>query len=174
MEFMDLADAVLDIHSGRNHGLNPFIICEERSFPIARCLGPDLICAGFAEYEPGGTDGYMYRANNVGICIECGQHEESSSEHVAYQAIMNFLGKAGHCQSVAFEKEVKVIRLFQLYKNDFDSFNFVKNFKEFEKLKKGQLIGFDGKVEVFAPKDCQIIFPVPRSSVGQECFLLAE
>ncbi len=174
-KLFDGADALLDIHSSFNKKSKRFIICEPNGFAIASQLPFDLRCTGFDEYEPGGTDGYMNSHNKIGICVECGQHEDPLAIEVAEDTIKSFLIAMGHTSGNTSIQNQKTITIFDLYKNKSNMFRLTREFEDFENLPAGTSIGFDGELEIKTPSECSILFAHNIvDKIGQECFLLAK
>lgn len=61
-----------------------------------------------------------------------------------------------------------------LYYTKSDNFVVAKKFADFEELKKGDIIGLDGGVNVTAEKNCIILFPQNKKKTGEEGFLLGK
>ena len=170
-------DALLDIHSTTNPG-EPFIVAENNAFEIISNFPNEFkrIVYGFDAIEPGASDGYMLSKNKIGICIECGQHNSIHAAEVAKKAIFSFLNSRGHLNSLDNKKETarkrEMIKMNSIYYTKTDSFELSKAFFDFEKIKKGSMIGIDGVVKILAPYDCVIVFAHNRDKKGEEGFLL--
>lgn len=172
---LDSADILLDIHSSTNKDSKRFIIGEKNSFSITEQLPFDLIVSGFDEHEPGGTDGYMNNKNKIGICIECGQHEDPEAIIKAKESIQAFLIAAGHVSGENPVHSQEKISITMLYKNKNPNFKLAQVFKDFEAIEQNTLIGHDGENAVFSPYKAKILFAHDIvDSRGQECFLLAQ
>ncbi len=173
--YMDKSSAMLDIHASSIKNSRIFAICEPNSKDIVCHLPTDLIVSGFDDIEPGGTDGYMNSNGKIGICLECGFGGDPISILVAIDGIFSFLRSRGHINDVPMPiKHQNNIRVFHLHHSKTDSFKLAKNFENFEKVAKGQLIGTDGIEEVCAPKKCVILFAHNREAIGSEVFLLCQ
>lgn len=174
-KFLKKADALLDIHSTTNKNL-PFIICENRSLKVANYLPSDFkrIVHGFELLEAGGTDGYMLSSDKIGICVECGVHTDKKSVLVATRAITNFLQSQGH---ISKNNLLKVInrpkfKMDSIYYTKSSDFKLAKKFKDFEKIKKNQVIGSDGNEIIKTKRDSIIVFAHSCNKKGEEGFLL--
>ncbi len=172
---LDTADALLDIHSSKNAGSKRFIISEHYNSSIVEQLPFDMIVSGFNEFEPMGTDGYMNTKNKIGICIECGQHDDPESQIKAQESIYNFLIAMGHVQGNVIKHNQEKLAITFLYKNKNENFKLAKVFNDFEDIEKDTLIGYDGEIEIFSPYKSKILFAhdIP-TGIEQECFLLAK
>lgn len=169
MKYLDISDALLDIHSAMNKDSTPFIICEKSFIKIAKTLPGKIIATGFSAMEPGGTDGYMFSKGKIGICIECGDHISDLSNYNASEAIYNFL----YYFNMIDIPTQKITNVYFIYKTK-TNFKPIKYFKDFESIKKGSIIGYDGNKKVIAQKDGFILFVVPRKQSKKEAFLLGE
>jgi len=177
-KFLNESDALLDIHSTTNKS-EPFIICEKRSFNVAKSLPKEFkkIVYGFDGIEPGGTDGYMNKQGKIGICIECGQHLDKKSITIAIKAIQIFLENRKH---INFSKvknpstKKQIIQINSIYNTKTNSFVLSKTFNDFTPIKKGEIIGVDGNTVVYAKNNSIILFAHSSSVKGSEGFLLGK
>jgi succinylglutamate desuccinylase len=172
-QYLDRADALLDVHASFTPEAKPFVICEDNAFSVVSHFPVDLVVSGFDEHEPGGTDYYMNKLGKIGICVECGYFGDQQSTANAKKSILAFLQMRGHLPLEQEPREQSKIRIFKLYKTKTANFVLEKQFADFEPLGKGQLIGMDGSEEIRAEKDCQILFALSREERGKEAFLLA-
>ena len=174
-KILNKSDALLDIHSTLNDS-EPFIVCEKNAFEITSFLPKEFkrIVYGLDSVEPGAVDGYMLSKGKIGICIECGQHNSSTALKIAKGAIFSFLNKRGHINNLELNnvKNRENIQMNFIYYTKTDSFTLNKKFYDFEKIKKGTLIGIDGEEKILAPNDCVIIFAHNRNKKGEEAYLL--
>ncbi len=172
-------DILLDIHDSSITESQPFIICEKNGFEIAKYLPVNKIVSGFDSIEPGGTDYFMNKIGKTGICLECGYFGNPNSQKIAEQGILNFLQYRQHLNpnnlnQLTIQNTQKRYQLSLKYYTKTNNFKLIKSFKDFEKLKKNQLIGLDGKDQVMAPDDCFILFAHNRKQAGSEAFLLGK
>ncbi len=172
---MKEAEVCLDIHSTTNKSV-PFIICEKNAKNIVQYFPKNFTktVSGFGDIEPGATDDYMNLQGKVGICVECGQHEDPKAEKVALDTISMFLQTRGHIKS---KKVLKIqtrkhIQMDTLYYSKTDSFTLVKKLDDFYEAKKGEVIAHDGGKEVKMKKDSIVVFAHDRNKKGEEAFLL--
>lgn len=172
--YMDQADALLDVHASNTPDSKPFIICDKRLNPIAKYLPFDLVVNGFNEIQPGGTESYMDAKGSFGICIECGYVNDKDSTNIAERAILAFLAERGHIDQEKVTYPQSVIEVDELYLTKTNGFKIERQFDDFEKMTKGQLIGIDGDESVFARKDGVIIFARSRNGIGEEGFVFGE
>ncbi|MHB0978333.1 MAG: M14 family metallopeptidase [Minisyncoccota bacterium] len=171
-KYLDQSSALLDIHSSNTKESKPFLICEKNSKGLRKYLPFGLVVSGFDMVEPGGTDYYMNKTGAVGICAECGYSNDPSAEEVAEKTIKAFLAARRHINGRTFLVKQTLIKIYGLYKTTTNSFVLEKTFKDFERIKRNQLIGKDGEKEIRASKDSLILFARNRSKRGEEAFLL--
>lgn len=172
-EYLDKADYLLDIHASLTPNSRRFVICEENARDIAKQLPISLRVSGFDNVEPGGTDYYMNQRGKVGVCIECGYFRDPSSKDIAKENILAFLMACGNIlgtPKVCTQSTIQIEGLY-LTKN-----NVVlgKQFKDFEKVRKNQIIGIDGTEEVKMPIDGIILFARNRERPNEEAFLYGQ
>ncbi len=174
-EVFNQGDALLDIHSTLNPS-EPFIICEENALEIVSYFPKEFkrIVHGFDDIEPGATDGYMLSKKQIGICVECGQHNDINALKIATTAIFSFLNQRGHISTHKSDFVVnrEIIRMNFLYRTKTSSFKLSHQFFNFERITKNTLIGTDGCEEIMAPEDCVIVFAHNRDGKSEEAFLL--
>ena len=173
-KYLDKAQVLLDIHASSIPGSRSFLICEPNSFEIVKYLPTGLVVTGFDNVEPGGTDYYMNKQGKIGICLEAGYTNDSQSTVVAKETIMAFLKARNHLYNDLHPISQTRISMFDKYYSKTDKFVLAEPFLNFEALKSGQLIGYDGQTEVRAPRDCVILFAQSTRKVNEEAFLLGE
>ncbi len=173
-KYLDRSDALLDIHSSFTPGARPFIICESNAKEIIKYLPFNLIVSGFDKWQPGGTDYYMNSLGKIGICVECGYLGDSAATKMAERSIVAFLVARGHIKGGIRKYRQRPIVVKSLYITKTKRFKLSKPFKDFEKVKKGQVIGIDGRKEIKAAKNSFILFARDRKRAGDEAFLLGE
>lgn len=177
MELMKTSDALLDIHSSGTKNAIPFAICEPHSFEIAKHLPVEIISSGWDLLEPGGTDYFMNRLNKIGICVECGHHDDQVSVERATKSILIFLQSFGSISHTPHEigeakKEMSLVHVSSIYKTKTD-FHPAKVFSDFEQVKTGEIIGNDGQDQIRAQGDGKVIFVRERVNPNEEAFIFA-
>ncbi len=175
MPLLASCDAMLDIHSSVTEGSTPFIICEPHSFDIARCLPLGIRSHGWDDIEAGGTDYYVNTQGGMGICIECGYHEDPNAPEVARYSIMAFLTLM---EAISPTQEYPVTEgQRELYAYDIChtrvDYDPAQAWPDFGKVPAGTIIGTDGGEDIVADEDFVIIFSRKRTEPGKEAFILA-
>ena len=168
------SDVLLDLHSSASSQTKTFAICEEHSFVVAKKLPVEIISSGWDSLEPGGTDYFMNKQGKIGICVECGNHDDPKAEEVAYGSITSFLKSFG----ILFgETETgtkkKWVRVNSIYRTRVD-FKPHKVFADFEFVREGERVGVDGGEEVCVEKNGYLIFCRERKASNEEAFVFAE
>ncbi|WP_018174721.1 M14 family metallopeptidase [Thioalkalivibrio sp. ALJ9] len=183
-------------------GLEGFTRAREEE-ALAACLGPRRMVEGWLDtYARGvarrmknpnashraqmlstdpsygiGTTEYMRSQGGYGVTLECGQHDDPQAPVVAYNAILNTLAHLGMIEAPATpgQDDPEVLRLVEVIDRDHPDDRFVREWKSFDPLREGDVIGVraDG-TEVKAPADGFIVFPNPNSLPGNEWFYRAE
>lgn len=173
MPYLRESEALLDVHSSMTKKSKPFIICEPHSFPIAKRLRFGIRSHGWDVIEAGGTDYFMNTMGKIGICIECGNHNDPKAPKLARESIIRFLTIMGAIDGRLPRecKSQKVMHAFGIYKTE-TNFRKAREFEDFEPLPKGTPIGYDGKKKVLAPENMLIIFPRNQDLPGKEAFIL--
>ena len=174
MNILDKCDALLDLHSFTDPNGEAFAICEKNSFKIAEKFNVPVISSGWNDIEPGGTDGYMYENNKIGICLECGPHNQDKTIDVARQAIEVFLSHFGCIKSdiKLKRKSKRYIEACKVIFRRHDNFSFSKEYKNFDKLAAAKVFAKDGDIKYSAEEGDCIILPTPNEPIGGEVCVL--
>lgn len=177
MKILDKSDAVLDLHASNNPKATPFIICEKNAYNLAKNFNFKILSSGWDTVEPGGTDGYMYKQGKIGICLECGSLVESEkNKNLAYNSILQFLSYFNIIKKISgkISNPKKYVQVKNLVYKKTKDFAFVKEFADFEILKKNSLFATDGNIKYIAKNNECIIFPHADTDIGDEAFILGE
>lgn len=123
-----------------------------------------------------GTTEYMRSVGGYGLTLECGQHDDPESPHVAYRAVRNalaYLGIATGAVPVAVS-EIEGLRLYRVVDRMHAQDRLGRDWTSFDRLRAGEVIGVrhDGTALV-ADCDGYLVFPNPGALPGQEWFYLA-
>lgn len=175
--YLEQSDILLDIHSVFDPNGTPFIICENNGGEIAQYLPFPIRCSGFDNAHPGGTDGYMNSLGKIGICIECGYHNDPLASERAMNSIDIFLkvvGLQNEDASPTINRVQRSLHVNFIYSNQYAPFTLVQPFRDFQTVKEGELIGYDGDHEIKSEKDQIIVFARERSEPYKEAFCYAE
>lgn len=172
-KYLDQADALLDIHASLTPASQKFVICEKNAEAITKYLPFSKVVSGFDKEQPGGTDYYMNRQGKIGICIECGYFDDTTSTEIAEKSMISFLTARGNITGNLKDYSQTYIQINSMY---ITKINFVlsKQFKDFEEVTIDHLIGIDGKDEIKAQSDGVILFARNRNRAGEEAFLFGK
>lgn len=179
MKVLDDCDALLDLHSYREPlGESiPFLIAEPGSAQIIKNMDFKIVVSGLNDLESGASDGYMNKLNKMGICAELGAIEEPEKfVDLGIETSYRFLEAMGLIEGdgKVEPREKLYMQATMIYKKKTNDFSFVKPFKTFEAITKGQILAHDGVEVIRAPYDGFIIFPRDFFPVGVEAFILAK
>lgn len=171
-------EILLDIHSSGTPESQPFIICEENAYNIVKYFPENFskVVYGFDDIQPGGTDWYMNSVGKIGICVECGFHDDMEAVSLAEETIISYLKITGNINSQEdFDCSHKeFLKIYEMYITKTENFSLIKDFSDFEQLKIGQTIGIDGDKKITTDQDSIILFARSRQKIGSEGFLLAK
>ena len=174
-KLLDDCDVCLDLHASFSKESEPFIICEKNAYYYIKNFSIKKVCSSFDEYEPGGTDYYMNLIGKVGICVECGYLGDINSKMVSIQCIYSLLNILDMVKFKGREYKKEYLTLNKLYlaKNEF---KLNKEFRDFEFLEKGELIGEDGNNRIRTEENGFILFAkdVKNNDVDKEAFLFGK
>jgi len=183
MGYIDQCDGgIFDIHEYEDPHGKPFIICERPSLAIAKQIGAPVVAFGFAEAEPGGSDGYGHSIGIPAICYEIGaMGKQYTPNNVRFgkRTVSRFLG-AGALTNEIMPPLYDDPLLVQVdgsspHIRAGDTFEFERTFTSFEQLRRGQLVATDGGIPIRADteRDQVILFPKPTPPIkGREAFEL--
>lgn len=181
-------DMLLDVHS-MQHKTQPLIIAGPAL--KGRSLGRDIRWPGMVVTDKGHAEGMRMRdfegfsdpasPKNAAL-VECGQHWEAESAEVAKDCVTGFLRATG---AVAPDWGQERMATRPLPEQNFyevsgyvtietDNFRFAEDWRGFEHLEQGRLIGWDGEKPVHAPHDATVlIMPSRRLWPGKTAVRLA-
>ncbi|MDC0506110.1 succinylglutamate desuccinylase/aspartoacylase family protein [Candidatus Gracilibacteria bacterium] len=173
LPYIEQSDYLLDCHNSTSTVNSvPMLIGEQPEW--GQYFDIDLMVTGFNDFQPGASDGYMADAGKVGICLESGNLTDEYGPLRVEKAIYNFLKAT---KNVLGEPEIydSVEYNFDInYITQTDSFYLNKEFGDFEEVKKGQLIGTDGSIPVYASYDGVLLFSHNRYAIGEEAFCMGK
>ena len=136
---------------------------------------PDLLAREFA-YGVGTTE-RMRASGGYAVTIECGQHEDPESAHVAYRAARQALSLLGLVVEPTEPPRgpFDVLRLREVIDRVHPDDRFVRAWRTFDPVSSGDLVGIfgDGR-ELRAPRDGRVVFPNPHAPPGTEWVYFAE
>ncbi len=116
----------------------------------------------------------MYKKNKKAISVECGYIKDKKSILNAKKSVIEFLKYYKFLDGKNIKTKKNYIKIVKLYKNKFGYFKKSREFKDFEKLNKKTLIGYDGNKKIFVDKGNLILFVRDRLNIGEECFLIGK
>lgn len=172
-KYLDQADYLLDVHASLTPDSQRFVICEENAKDIIKYLPVSLVVSGFDKVEPGGTDYYLNQRGKIGICIECGYFNDTSSKKITKESVISFLTACGNITGTTKEYSQTKIAIRGLYSTK-NNFVLARQFKDFEKIKTGEIIGKDGAEEIKMPINGIILFARNRNTSDEEAFLYGQ
>lgn len=174
MDILDECEALLDIHSYNSPLGDQFAISEPNGYKILQKMDFPIIARGFSELG-NGTDGYMNQNGKIGICIECGtSNRYEKFLDLAKKSVYQFLQYFECIDKKVEYSDVKqrFFKVKRMIHKKTESFKFVKNFKDFEKLPVDEVFALDGTASHVASDNEYIIFPRPDVAVGDEVCII--
>ncbi len=176
--FVEAADFLLDIHSMLEPS-PPVMICGplDKGIRLASEVGiPEHIVS-----DSGHANGTRMRdfggfgdpsSPKNALLVECGQHWERDAERVAWQTTWRFLAALDIVDAQVAKREIepaaaaqRLVRVTEAVIARTPSFRFARPFSGMEVMPhRGDLIAYDGALEVRAPYDnCVLVMPVPNN-----------
>lgn len=170
-------DFLLDIHSTIKPS-EPFVYCEPtpQHLALAELMNTQFIVSAAKEFRPAdlvtSADNFIDRIGGFGITYESGWHKDAMNIDDVLQKAMLFLQETAACNfglSPAEESDVAMhLVIHDHVIPESDSFSFVKDFSNFDRVKAGEIIG----TGVVAERDSFIIFPKRDIRKGKiACYL---
>ena len=175
-EIFDRAEVSLDLHASTLEDMKPFAICEGNASELVSYLYPGIVCSGFDEHEPGGTDYLMNLMGKKGICVESGYARAMEDVPEVKGMVYNLFKGLGMMPGEVTRYEEKTrYEVFSSYKPR-GNFVLADEFASFAALEEGAVIGRDDGKVIKAERDCNIIFArsINNSGIGpnKEAYLL--
>jgi len=167
---IEQCDEYLDLHSTSAPSF-PFAIVtpEIKSEIIAKSFPVKFILHNIVNVIVGTTLEHAHNNGKVGICVECGQHNERTSVEVAKKTIKSFVSKVE--VDTTLSKEVLFVDKAEILHK---GFKFVVDAKAFDKIKYNELIATDDVVgEMRCPYEqgAFLIMPIANPVEGEEAWL---
>jgi len=180
----------LDLHTTSSYG-GIFSLCyeEKESLDIAFAMHAPVV-VGFTEGIKGTTMHYFnsnnFQENTISLSFESGQHEEQLSVNRAISAIINCLKEigsidAGHVEN--FHEEILIKYSKSLPKlttllirhpiTPEDNFEMYPGFRNFQKIKKGDLLARDKSGPIKAQEDGLLLMPLYQKK-GEDGFFIVK
>ncbi|MBP6981874.1 succinylglutamate desuccinylase/aspartoacylase family protein [Candidatus Gracilibacteria bacterium] len=169
-------DFILDLHSFSS-GLESFIFNDyntEEINTMIRSIPIEYVMTGwvnlYEESEEMDTIGFAKQHGKIGITIECGENTDPESERNAYDSIISILVSSGNIRTGNKKQSHKQlwIHVDTIVKKEEEG-SFIKEWKNFDRVKKGQLIGrYEGGNIIHAPYDGIMIMPNSGVEIGGE------
>lgn len=188
--WLETVDLLLDIHS-MQHRTAPLTIAGllPKGRDLARAVGvPPIIvndqghAEGMRMRDYGGFSDPASPRN--AMLVECGQHWEAEAEAVALETAIRFLRVSGAVVAdfgadwLATRPAPEAPRLYQVsgpVTIETEDFHFAQDWRGFEHLPQGALIGTDGGREIRAPHPVTVlIMPSRRLWPGKTAVRLAQ
>lgn len=172
---------LLDIHSTIKQSV-PFVYCEPDAahIALATLMGVEYIVSPPPDFRPAdlvtSADNFVDRHGGLGITFESGWHKSELAVEDVLMRTKLFLQRTGACDFGLPEpenvQESKRLTIYNHVVPQSNSFIFARDFKSFDMVKAGELIGNDGDKEVRAEEDSFIIFPKTTIEQGKiACYL---
>lgn len=180
---------VLDLHTTTAYGgIFSIPTDDEESIRIALELHAPVVKGMLAGIK--GTSLHYFNNDNfeidtTAVCFESGQHEEELSTNRAIAAITNCTRTIGCVEAIHIEnrhdsilieysKELpKIAELMEIHSiKPGDDFEMMPNFKNFQKIKRGEWIAKDKNGKILSSTDGRILMPLYQKQGDDGFFLI--
>lgn len=175
---IDQCDILLDLHSCSAVAPAHALPCDDdESIQLASLLPVGYVIKYLAHTTPGKatTLDWVKKKNKIGVCVECGQHEERQTIDNAKNCIITFVnyhaGRKIHLPNppiILNSRENETVR---------KGFKFVRKVSAFEHVPFGETIAVDQVVGPIKSKytgGTYIVMPTRKPVLGEEAFFYAE
>lgn len=181
----------LDLHTTSSFG-GIFTLCHDspESINIAFAMHAPVV-TGFTKRIKGTTMHYFsnsnFAPNTISISFESGQHEEALSVNRAISAIINCLKEIDCIESYHVENvhEEILIKYSQSLPNlttlvdrhpihPNDGFVMKEGYKNFQKIRKGEVLAYDNNGPITASTDGRILMPLYQIKGDDGFFIVQE
>ncbi len=171
-KILNNADYLLDIHNTTNKISEPFLIWEEKQ--IAKYFPVKKFLSWIDDIQKWWSDGYMYNRWKLWFCIESGSIYDKHWPWIAEISIINFLKITGNIiwKPDILSQNQTHLNCYKMYKSKTNNFILAKKFKDFENIKKWEIIWYDWKNKIIADKNWAILFAHDSDQKWKECFVL--
>lgn len=187
--WLDSVDLLLDIHS-MQHKTEPLTIAGPlaKGRDLARAVGTPAVAVSDRGHDEGVrmrdyADFADEHSPRNALLVECGQHWEAPAADIALDTTLAFLAATGAVpqEFAATHRPLPVPDTMRFYEVsgpvtvETDNFRFASDWRGFEHLPQGSLIGYDGEREILAPHPTTVlIMPSARLWPGKTAVRLAQ
>ncbi len=178
MKYLDKSDYLLDIHNTINYN-NSLKVLITTHIDFAKYFNIKNIMANIDSVQKWGSDGYMDNIWKKWFCLECGSinfKDDTDTDLLAEESIINFLKVTKNIEKKPkiFSNSRLLVDMYFQYKTKTDKFRLSKDFKDFDKIKKWEIIWIDWEEKIICEKDSIIVFSHNRDKIWEEWFYLWE
>lgn len=176
IEILNQADFLLDIHNTTSYNSSLKILITTHTDYI-EYFDVDKVVTHIWDVEKWGSDWYMDIIWKKWFCLECGSinfWDKNESYRIAYNSILNFLKLAKNIKGNPEKYSIKrdIIKMKEVYKTKTDNFVLKKDYKDFEYIKKWEIIAKDWDIEILSEEESIILFAHNRKEIWKEWFFL--
>lgn len=179
------SDIMIDFHSTLKKS-DPFLVVPELKHRLAGVipqLGIETIITGEGLKHPSGepieSDLYAASKGALGITFETGEENNKNDEKIEKiaQSVIDALVYLGIFKGKSKTPKTKTLNISNAYKQIFagNNFKFTKEWKNFEPVAAGTIIGYEADMAVTVEKDSRILFPKSPANIvpgNQVCILI--
>jgi succinylglutamate desuccinylase len=181
---------ILDLHTtSADGGIFSIVAHDRASLDVAKTLYAPVVSGLIGQV--GGSTLHYFSTENMGlptlkIAFEAGQHDDPVSVRRTIAWLVNLLRTVGVVNRYDVEtrhdeilrgysrhlpKAVKVLHVHHIKAGD--DFQMLPNFKNFQAVRKGELLAKDKNGYIAAPEDCLMLMPLYQKQ-GTEGFFLVK
>jgi len=178
IKVLEKSDYLLDLHNtfSKENSVK-FLISEYKD--LGDLFDVPYVISWFDELHPWWSDGFMNNIWKKAVCLESGSLYDISWEkwlkELVEKSIYNFLKFTWNIDWRIEKYKNKInINFDYIYKNKTNNFNFLKKYKDFEEIQKGEIIAIDWKEKIFSQYNWYILFARNPNIIGEECFCLGK
>lgn len=170
-KYLDKSDFLLDLHSSNSEDSKAFLITEHCN--LSNIFPVSLTISWFNNIQSGWSDGYMDYIWGKWFCLESWSINDYQWIKIIEESVINFLQFTWNITGsyTKYSNSEKLKASF-LYKTKSNKFKLEKEFWDFEKIKKEEMIWIDWDDIVTAKFDWKFLFARNRDNKWEEGFIL--
>jgi len=176
IDILEKSDYLLDIHNTTSFNSSlEFLITTHIDY--AKYFNVNKVVSHIDDIQKWWSDWFMDSIWKKWFCLECGSinyWDKEKSKILAKKSILNFLKVTKNIswEPEVFDNDKLIIKMKLMYKTKSNDFKLAREFKDFEEIKRWELIWIDWKEKIINKQDSIILFAHNRKQVNSEWFCL--
>jgi len=176
IKYLDKSDFLLDIHNtfSFNSSLEMLITTNVE---YSKYFNIKKVVSHIDDIQKWWSDWYLDSIWKKWFCLECWSinfWDKEKSNILAEESIVNFLKVTWNIEwrAKVYDNKNEIIKMDYMYKSKTNNFKLSKDFKDFEKIEKWELVAIDWKDKIIVHCDSLILFAHNPKKIWDECFCI--